>query len=325
MRRGRGVVLGVAVACAGACALLLGLSSSGQARSLEAQTWVWWQQTGIPNSRIDRLDGHVRSTTLIAVATCADGSTDTVGVGLDDGGPIDSNGNFAFSGPNPDDADTHVDLHGHFGANSLTGTFRLSGISSYCGEHPPWDTGVQSFTAQCYQGCSSGGGGGGGGRSSLAVPSGNWKISYPAKFKCGRRTCSSGFYQGPTRLKPTLRGLLPARLGLTPRCAQPSCSVDADVQTRAGDRFKVTVRRNRSSFGTHSVATVRTTALQCAGRHLKAKLIFGLTQLGTGSAAKLTVKERIFVANPSDRPLRCAPLFANADMGYRHTATTRLP
>jgi hypothetical protein len=49
-------------------------------------------------------------------------------------------------------------------------------------------------------------------------------------------------------------------------------------------------------------------------RPLKARLIFGLTQVGTGSAARLTVTERLFVVNALP-----------ADLGYRHTVTTRLP
>jgi hypothetical protein len=306
--------------------LALGLSSSGQARSLEDQIWVWWQQTGVTNSQIERKDGGVQNIGLFAVATCADGSTLTVGAGVYDGGPIDANGNFSYSGPDPDDPGTQIELHGHFGATTLSGTFRLSGLASYCGEHAPGDTGLLSFTATCYDGnCPSGGGGGGGGGSTLVVPSGNWKVSYPPKFKCGSRTCSSGYYDGPPRLKAALQGMLLARLALTPRCAAKTCSVDANVTTRSGKRFKVTVRPQRSSFGTHSVATVRPTSVSCAGRRLKVKVIFGLTQVGTGASAKLTVKERIFVANPSDHPLRCAPIFANADLGYRHTSATPLP
>lgn len=323
MRRGRGVVLGVAVACVGACALVLGFSAIGQARSLEDQIWIWQQQGAATNSQIERMDGRLQNISLFAVANCPDGSQITVPAGLYDGGPIDSSGNFSYSGAAQDDPTVYIDLQGHFGANTLSGTYRLIGPPSYCSDQAPADTGVVPFAAQCYQGCSSGGGGGGG--SSFAAPEGNWKVSYPSKFKCGRRTCASGVYDGPARLKATLRGMLPARLALTPRCAKPTCSVDAQVRTRSGKQFKATARVVRSSLGTHTAVSVQQTPIHCGGRRLKVRVIFGLTQVGTGTAAKLTVKELLYVANPSDRPLRCVPLFANASQAYRYTATTRLP
>lgn len=325
MRRGRGVVVGVATACAGALVLMLGFSATGHARSLEDQTWVWWAGAGVPNSQIERQDGAVQNVVLFAVATCADGSTLTVGAALYGGGPIDSNGNFSYSGPDSDDPTTHVDVHGHFGPNSLTGTYRLTVSASYCGDHPPGDTGVVSFTAECYQGCSSGGGGGGGGGTSLVVPSGKWAVHYPAKFKCGHKMCRSGFFSGPRTQRPLLMGMLPARLVLTPRCATLSCAVDAVVKTNSGKSFKVKVPKRGSSYGVHSVMTTEVSPIRCGRRQVKAKLIFGLTQVGTGQAAKLEVKELLYLDPKSVRPRECLRTELASEIGYRSTTTTQLP
>ena len=53
--------------------------------------------------------------------------------------------------------------------------------------------------------------------------------------------------------------------------------------------------------------------------------IIGLTQLGTGKSAKLTLKEALYLDAKSVHPRACTRTDLTAQIGYRSTATTQLP
>jgi hypothetical protein len=165
----------------------------------------------------------------------------------------------------------------------------------------------------------------------LQAPAGNWSVAYPATFKCGRKRCSGYFYDGPKKLRPALMAMLPARLGLTPKCPKLTCRVAVDLLTKAGKRYhSVSVTGVRTSMGTHLFLARPLSSISCHGKRLKGKLVVWLTYAaGGGKPADLTVKLRLTVENPKQDFRICSKAFGfaygQADMGYRATTTKQLP
>lgn len=71
--------------------------------------------------------------------------------------------------------------------------------------------------------------------------------------------------------------------------------------------------------------TTRTSPVRCGRKHVKAKLIIGLTQVGTGTSAKLMLKEGLWLDAKSVHPRACMRTDLTAQIGFRSTATTQLP
>jgi hypothetical protein len=124
--------------------------------------------------------------------------------------------------------------------------------------------------------------------------------------------------------------MLPARLGLTPKCPKPSCEVKVDLRTKAGKRYHVTsVSGIRSSMGSHLFLVRPVSSISCRGHRLKGRLVVGLTYVAGGAEPPaLTVKLRLTVENPNRDFRICSKVFgtayADADMGYRATSTKQL-
>jgi hypothetical protein len=128
-----------------------------------------------------------------------------------------------------------------------------------------------------------------------------------------------------------MMAMLPARLGLMPKCPKPSCEVEVDLRTKAGKRYHVmSVSGIRSSMGSHLFLVRPLSSISCRGHRLKGKLVVGLTYLaGGGEPPALTVKLRLTVENSNLDFRICSKAFgtayADADMGYRATSTKQLP
>ena len=166
---------------------------------------------------------------------------------------------------------------------------------------------------------------------SYEAPTGNWTVAYPPTFKCGRKRCSSYYYDGPAKVRAAMTAMLPARLALTPKCPKLSCGIKVDLRTRAGKHYQTaSIPGARSSMGTHLSLVHPVSSIRCGARRLKGKLVVGLAYLaGGGKAPALTVKLRLSVQNPNRDFHVCSKPFGfdygYADMGWRATTTKQLP
>jgi len=321
------------------CALCLGLSSA--ALSDPAPQWGWW----VGNSQgffFSRAGDGLHEVDFHSYGMCgSEASADLEETLTPAVVTPDAGGNFGGSGT--DAYGQEYSFSGHLGDTHATGSFRIVSAPEFCPDGSRGDTGVISFDATCFQYCPAPPPPPpapppppppppppGGATRSLQAPAGTWSVGYPETFKCGRKRCSSYFYDGPKQLRPAMTAMLPARLVLTPKCPKVTCKVAVDLRTKSGKRYQTaSVTGVRTSMGTHVFLTRPLSSISCRGKKVKGKLVVGLTYVaGGGKPAALTVKLRLTVMNPNRDFRICSKAFGTAygyaDMGYRATTTKQL-
>jgi hypothetical protein len=219
MRRG-GVF--TCAALAATVLLALAVSSAASGRRADSPQWGWWVGNTEGFFFALQADG-LHELTFRSIGMCGSELSALLEETVTPSITPDGSGNFGGSGTDEYGQEYH--FQGRLGATHATGTFRIVSAPSFCPDGNRGDTGIVSFDATCFLYCPVAPpppppppppprpSPPGGKIRSFQAPAGNWSVTYPATFKCGRERCSTYYYDGPAELRPAMMAMLPGGSG----------------------------------------------------------------------------------------------------------------